>query len=51
MAVAPDDLRVFNFFEKRPTRILRLWFVPLERFVSTSDVSMDGALIADTVCP
>ncbi|KAK4667919.1 LOW QUALITY PROTEIN: uncharacterized protein QC764_0111100 [Podospora pseudoanserina] len=32
MAVAPDDLRVFNFFEKRPTRILRLWFVRLERF-------------------
>ncbi|KAK4661301.1 uncharacterized protein QC763_0115120 [Podospora pseudopauciseta] len=32
MAVAPHDLRVFNFFEKRPTRILRLWFVRLERF-------------------
>ncbi|KAK4652120.1 hypothetical protein QC762_0099710 [Podospora pseudocomata] len=32
MAVAPDDLRVFNFFEKRPTCILRLWFVRLERF-------------------
>ncbi|KAK4649973.1 hypothetical protein QC762_0105260 [Podospora pseudocomata] len=31
MAVAPDDLRVFNFFEKRPTCILRLWFVRLER--------------------
>ncbi|KAK5651032.1 hypothetical protein OQA88_1501, partial [Cercophora sp. LCS_1] len=29
MAVAQDDLRVFNFFEKRPTRILRLW----QRFI------------------
>ncbi|KAK3984258.1 hypothetical protein QBC44DRAFT_301710 [Cladorrhinum sp. PSN332] len=32
MAVAPDDLRVFNFFEKRPTQILRLWSVQLEQF-------------------
>ncbi|KXX72981.1 Protein SERAC1, partial [Madurella mycetomatis] len=32
IAVAPDDLRVFNFFEKRPTQILRLWFVQWQRF-------------------
>ncbi|KAK3361036.1 hypothetical protein B0T24DRAFT_671680 [Lasiosphaeria ovina] len=31
MAVARDDLRVFNFFEKRPTRILRLWFIQWQR--------------------
>ncbi|KAK3368554.1 hypothetical protein B0H63DRAFT_77770 [Podospora didyma] len=26
-----DDLRVFNFFEKRPTQILQLWFVQWQR--------------------
>ncbi|KAK3317106.1 hypothetical protein B0H66DRAFT_576700 [Apodospora peruviana] len=32
MAIAQDDLCVFNFFEKRPTRLLRLWFIQWQQF-------------------
>ncbi|KAK3326026.1 P-loop containing nucleoside triphosphate hydrolase protein [Apodospora peruviana] len=32
MAIAQDDLRVFNFFEKRPTQLLRLWFIQWQQF-------------------
>ncbi|KAK0639860.1 hypothetical protein B0T16DRAFT_463496 [Cercophora newfieldiana] len=32
MAVAQDDLRVFNFFENRPTRILQLGFLRWQQF-------------------
>ncbi|KAK3359535.1 hypothetical protein B0T25DRAFT_101496 [Lasiosphaeria hispida] len=43
MAVAQDDLRVFNFFEKRPTRILRLWFIQWQRFcVREQSATYDG---------
>lgn len=29
-----DDLRVVNFFEQRPTQILKLWFIRWQEFVS-----------------
>ncbi|KAK5651622.1 hypothetical protein OQA88_11797 [Cercophora sp. LCS_1] len=32
IAVAQDDLRVFNFFEERPTRILQLGFIRWQQF-------------------
>jgi hypothetical protein len=28
------DLHVFHFFERRPTRVLQLWFLPWEEIVS-----------------
>jgi hypothetical protein len=31
----PDDLRVVNFYEQRPTRILSFWFLSWEEFVSS----------------
>jgi hypothetical protein len=34
VAVAKDGLRVVNFFEQRKTRILKLWFIQWEEFVS-----------------
>jgi hypothetical protein len=32
--VVHNDLRVVNFFEQRPTHILRLWFIQWQEFVS-----------------
>ena len=34
VAVARDELRVFNFFEERKTRVLKVWFIQWEEFVS-----------------
>lgn len=50
MAAARDDLRVFNFFEKRPTQILQLWLVQWQQLVSRMSAWMERALIADAVC-
>lgn len=47
---ARDDLRVFNFFEKRPIQMFRLWLIQWEHFVSTP-VDLDRiALMASIVC-
>ncbi len=47
---ARDDLRVFNFFEKRPIQMFRLWLIRWEQFVSTP-IDLDRtALMADAVC-
>ena len=34
VAVTRDELRVFNFFEERKTRVLKVWFIQWEEFVS-----------------